>query len=60
MTQATQEKPTKTATTDEIYDVVIVGGGVCGSALLYSLSTYTNINKIALIEKNAGVAPRQL
>ena len=43
------------SSTDETYDVVIVGGGVCGSALLYSLSTYTNIDKIALIEKNAGV-----
>ena len=56
MTQATQERPTQTAPTEEIYDVVIVGGGVCGSALLYSLSTYTNIDKIALIEKNADVA----
>jgi malate dehydrogenase (quinone) len=44
--------------TDEkaIYDVVIVGGGVCGTALLYSLSHYTNVGKIALIEKNAEVA----
>ncbi|MEM6450829.1 MAG: FAD-dependent oxidoreductase [Cyanobacteria bacterium P01_D01_bin.105] len=39
-----------------IYDVVIVGGGVCGTALLYSLSHYTNVGKIALIEKNEGVA----
>lgn len=40
----------------EIYDVVIIGAGVCGTALLYSLSNYTNVNKIALIEKNAAVA----
>ncbi|WP_121967731.1 FAD-dependent oxidoreductase [Leptolyngbya sp. BC1307] len=40
----------------EIYDVVIIGGGVCGTALLYSLSHYTNVGKIALIEKNAAVA----
>lgn len=40
----------------DIYDVVIVGGGVCGTALLYSLSRYTNVGKIALIEKNAEVA----
>ncbi|MEO1446160.1 MAG: FAD-dependent oxidoreductase, partial [Cyanobacteria bacterium J06635_11] len=40
----------------DVYDVVIVGGGVCGTALLYSLSHYTNVGKIALIEKNAGVA----
>lgn len=58
MTQAAQDKTTrKTATqTDDIYDVVIVGGGICGTALLYSLSRYTNVDKIALIEKNAEVA----
>ncbi|MGB7086658.1 MAG: FAD-dependent oxidoreductase [Phormidesmis sp.] len=39
-----------------IYDVVIIGGGVCGTALLYTLSHYTNVNKIALIEKNDQVA----
>jgi malate dehydrogenase (quinone) len=39
-----------------IYDVVIIGGGVCGTALLYSLSNYTNVKNIALIEKNAEVA----
>ena len=40
----------------DIYDVVVVGGGVCGTALLYSLSQYTNADKIALIEKNEAVA----
>ena len=40
----------------DIYDVAIVGGGVCGTALLYTLSTYTNVGKVALIEKNAEVA----
>ncbi len=44
------------ANENAIYDVVIVGGGVCGTALLYSLSNYTNLGKIALIEKNAEVA----
>jgi len=39
-----------------LYDVVIVGGGVCGSALLYSLSQYTNVANIALIEKTQQVA----
>ncbi len=38
------------------YEVVIIGAGVCGTALLYSLSKYTNIKKIALIEKEPGVA----
>jgi malate dehydrogenase (quinone) len=40
----------------EVHDVAIVGGGVCGSALLYMLSEYTDINRIALIEKYSDVA----
>ena len=48
MAQSTQD--------NTIYDVAIVGGGVCGTALLYSLSRYTNVDKIALIEKNSEVA----
>ena len=39
-----------------IYDVVIIGAGVCGTSLLYTLSNYTNVNKIALLEKNSAVA----
>ena len=39
-----------------VYDVAIIGGGISGTALLYSLSNYTNIDRIALIEKNSGVA----
>ena len=39
-----------------IYDVVVIGGGVCGTALLYSLSHYTNVKKVALIENNEEVA----
>jgi malate dehydrogenase (quinone) len=38
------------------YDIVIIGGGVCGTALLYTLSKYTNVNNIALIEKESDVA----
>ena len=33
------------------HDVVIVGGGVSGTALLYTLCRYTNIRSIGLIEK---------
>ncbi len=33
------------------YDVVIIGGGVSGTALLYTLTRYTNIPRIALLEK---------
>jgi malate dehydrogenase (quinone) len=37
--------------TNTNYDVLIVGGGVVGTALLYTLSNYTDIKKICLIEK---------
>jgi malate dehydrogenase (quinone) len=33
------------------FDVLIVGGGVVGTALLYTLSKYTDIKNVALIEK---------
>jgi malate dehydrogenase (quinone) len=33
------------------YDVLIVGGGVTGTALLYALSNYTNIKNVGIIEK---------
>ena len=36
---------------DSKYDVLIVGGGVVGTALLYTLSKYTDIKNIGLIEK---------
>lgn len=39
-----------------IYEVAIIGGGISGTALLYTLSNYTDINRIALIEKNSEVA----
>lgn len=40
----------------EKYDVVIVGGGISGTALIYVLSNYTDIKKIALFEKYDKVA----
>jgi malate dehydrogenase (quinone) len=36
---------------DNKYDVLIVGGGVVGTALLYAVSKYTDIKNIGLIEK---------
>jgi malate dehydrogenase (quinone) len=33
------------------HDVIIIGGGVSGTALLYTLCKYTNIRNIGLIEK---------
>ena len=41
---------------NQIYEVIIIGGGVCGTGLLYTLSNYTNLKKIALIEKESDVA----
>jgi malate dehydrogenase (quinone) len=36
------------------HDVIIVGGGVSGTALLYTLSKYTDLKNIGLIEKYAN------
>ncbi|MBI4123121.1 MAG: FAD-dependent oxidoreductase [Parcubacteria group bacterium] len=36
---------------EEKYNVIIIGGGVTGTALLYVLSRYTNISRIAIFEK---------
>jgi malate dehydrogenase (quinone) len=36
---------------DKGYNVIIVGGGITGASLFYVLSNYTNIGKIALLEK---------
>ena len=38
------------------YDVVIVGAGVTGTAVLHLLTAYTNLKKIALIERYSGPA----
>ncbi len=40
----------------KLYDVVIVGGGVVGAALLYTLSNYTDLKRIALVEKQGSIA----
>ncbi|GAP95229.1 FAD-dependent oxidoreductase [Leptolyngbya sp. NIES-2104] len=41
---------------EQVYDVVVVGGGVAGAALLYSLAKFTDLKRIALIEKYPRVA----
>jgi len=40
----------------KLYDVVVVGGGVTGSALLFALSRYTNIKSALLLEKYNKIA----
>ncbi len=38
------------------HDVLIIGGGISGSALLYLLSRYTDLKSIGLIEKYGSIA----
>ena len=38
------------------YDVLIIGAGISGAALAYELARYTNIEKIAIVEKYEGIA----
>ena len=38
------------------YQVAIVGGGVCGTALLYLLAEYTDLERIVVIEKYDALA----
>ena len=40
-----------TPKTSQTYDIAIIGAGASGSALLYTLSKYTTLKKIALVEK---------
>ncbi len=42
--------------TEPVYQVAIVGGGVCGTALLYMLAEYTDITDIVLLEKYGALA----
>lgn len=36
---------------DKHFEVVVIGGGITGAALVYELARYTDIKKIALVEK---------
>jgi malate dehydrogenase (quinone) len=38
------------------YDLVIVGGGISGASLLYTTAKFTNIDSIALVEKESEIA----
>lgn len=50
------DRDIQTAQSENIpYEVAIIGAGISGTALLYSLSKYTNIERILLIEKESEV-----
>jgi len=38
------------------YDLVIIGGGISGASLLYTASQFTDIDRIALVEKEDEIA----
>ena len=38
------------------HDVIIIGGGISGTALLYLLAEYTDINNVMLLEKYSEIA----
>ncbi|MBM5802793.1 MAG: FAD-dependent oxidoreductase [Cyanobacteria bacterium K_DeepCast_35m_m2_155] len=40
----------------ETVDVLIVGGGVCGTALLFELARYTDLNRVLLVERYEQLA----
>ncbi|QBZ83912.1 Malate:quinone oxidoreductase [Hydrogenovibrio crunogenus] len=42
---------------NRMFDVVIVGGGITGTALAYTLAKYTDIKSIAILEKYGSLAP---
>ena len=49
--------PTPAPTTNlAAVDVLVVGGGVCGTALLFELARYTDLSRIALVERYGQLA----
>ena len=43
-------------TMDGEYDLIIVGGGISGASLLYTVSKFTDVEDVALFEKEGDVA----
>ena len=41
---------------DRNYDLIIVGGGISGASLLYTVSKFTDIEDVALFEKESEIA----
>ena len=39
-----------------VYDVLIIGGGISGAALLFELARYTDLSELCLLEKRDSIA----
>ena len=52
---ASPDTPNPGAAADRV-DVLIVGGGVCGTALLFELARYTDLSRLALVERYGRLA----
>jgi len=40
----------------EEYDVVVIGGGISGASLLYTVAKFTDVERVALLEKEDEIA----
>ncbi len=40
----------------DTYDLVIVGGGISGASLLYTVAKFTDVERVALLEKEEEIA----
>jgi malate dehydrogenase (quinone) len=60
LTSITEPVPSPAAPSDQgdhaAVDVLIVGGGVCGTALLFELARYTDLKRLALVERYEQLA----
>ena len=43
-------------TMEQEYDIIVVGGGISGASLLYTISKFTDVERVALIEKEEEIA----
>ncbi|QSG08792.1 FAD-dependent oxidoreductase [Halapricum desulfuricans] len=41
---------------DQEYDIIVVGGGISGASLLYTIAKFTDVERVALIEKEDEIA----
>jgi len=54
--QAATSRPQGSTDPEEAVDVLIVGGGVCGTALLFELARYTDLQRVLLVERYSQLA----